>query len=63
MDRPGTIEELGRNRDVVDIAGGQDQDARAPFLVGEGVELAGTAAAGLAEALLERPPFPPPAER
>ena len=62
-DRAGTLDQLRGDRDVVGIARGQDQDAGSSLLIGEGVELAGAAAAGLAEGLLERPPFPPAAER
>jgi hypothetical protein len=62
-DRPCALDQPRGDGDVVDIAGGQDQDARSPLFVRERVELARAPAAGLAEALLECPPFPPPAER
>jgi hypothetical protein len=62
-ERPDPIEQACRDRDVVDIAGGQDERARPAFAVGECVELAGAAASRLAERLLEGPPFPPLAER
>ena len=62
-ERAGPIEEACCDRDVVDVAGGQDEDARPALGVGERVELAGAAAARFAEGLLEGPPFPPPAER
>ena len=61
--RPGAVEQGRRDGDVVDVAGGQDEDARPAFAVGERVELAGAAAARFAERLLEGPPFPPLAER
>jgi len=57
------IEQAGRDRDVVDVAGGQDEDARPALGVGERMELAGATAPRLAERLLEGPPFPPLAER
>ena len=63
MDRSGKIEKGGSDGDVVDVAGGQQQDARTPFLVGQRVELARPAPARVADGLDERPPFPPAAER
>ena len=62
-ERAGAIEKACCDRDVVDVAGSQDEDARPALGIGERVELAGAAAARLAEGLLEGPPFPPPAER
>ena len=62
-DRSGKIEKGGSDSDVVDVAGGQQQDARASLLVGQRVELARPAAARVADGLEERPPFPPAAER
>jgi len=62
-DRSGAVEKAGSDRDVVDVAGSQDEDARPALGVGERVELARAAAPGLAERLLEGPPFPPAAER
>lgn len=62
-ERAGAIEKACCDRDVVDVAGRQDEDARPALGIGERVELAGAAAARLAERLLEGPPFPPPAER
>ena len=62
-ERAGAIEKACCDRDVVDVAGSQDEDARPALGVGERVELARAAAPGLAERLLEGPPFPPPAER
>ena len=62
-ERAGAIEQACGDRDVVDVAGGQDEDARPALGVGERVELAGAAAARLTERLLEGPPFPPLAER
>lgn len=56
-DRSGMVEKTGRDGDVVDVAGGQDQDTRPAFGVGERVELARAATLGLAERLLE-PPLP-----
>ena len=62
-ERAGAIEKACCDRDVVDVAGSQDEDARPALGIGERVELAGAATARLAERLLEGPPFPPPAER
>ena len=62
-ERAGAIEKACCDRDVVDVAGSQDEDARPALGIGERVELAGAAAARFAERLLEGPPFPPPAER
>ncbi len=62
-DRSGAVEKARRNGDVVDVAGGQDEDARPTLFVRERVELAGAAAARFAERLPEGPPFPPAAER
>ena len=63
VERSGAIEQVAGNRDVVDVAGGQDEDARPPFAVRERVELARPAAARFAERLPEGPPFPPLADR
>ena len=62
-DWSGTIEERGGDRDVVDIARCQHQDARPALIVGQRVELARPAAARGADRLEEGPPFPPAAER
>ena len=62
-DWAGALDELCGDRDIVDVARGQDEDARPAFRVGERVELARAPAAGFAERLLEGPPFPPAAER
>ena len=62
-DRAGSLDELCSDRDVVGIAGRQDEDARTPLFVGKRVELARAAAARRPERLLEGPPFPPAAER
>ena len=62
-DRPGKIEKSSGDSDVVDVARGQQQNARAPLLIGQRVELARPPAARMADGLEERPPFPPAAER
>ena len=59
----GTVQEAGRNSDIVDVAGGQRQDPRPPLVVCQRVELARPSAARGADRLFERPPFPPAAER
>jgi hypothetical protein len=62
-DRPGALDQLRRDGDVVDVPSRQDEDARPAFPVRERVDLARPAAARGAERLLEGPPFPPAAER
>ena len=48
---------------VSDVAAGQQKAERAPFAVGERVELADVSAPADPDRLDKRPPFPPPAER
>jgi hypothetical protein len=62
-DRAGVLDQLGGDGDVIGVAGRQEEDARPALFVGERVELARPPAAGFAERLLERPPFPPDADR
>lgn len=59
----GPLQQGAGDADVVDVAGGQQQDARSALAVTQRVELAGLAAARLAERLEVGPPFAPPAER
>jgi hypothetical protein len=51
------------HRPVMDIAGRQQQHARAARLVGQGVDLGGAPAARAADRLRVVPPFAPDAER
>jgi hypothetical protein len=62
-DRPGTLDQVGCDGDVVGVAGRQKQNARPPLFIGQRVELARPAAARVADRLEEGPPFPPAAER
>lgn len=62
-DRSGAVEKTGCDSDIVDVTGSQDEDARPALGIDERVELARAATPGLAERLLEGPPFPPAAER
>ena len=57
------IEEPRCNGDIVDVAGGQNQDAWPAMLVGQRMKLARPAPTRVADRLEERPPFPPAAER
>ena len=60
LDRSGEVDEPGRERDVLDVAGRQQKDARASRRVGQGMQLRDSAAAGAADGLS---PLPPAAER
>lgn len=62
-DWPGPLEQGAGDADIVDVAGGQQQDAGPALAVAQRVELAGLAAPRLAERLEVGPPFAPPAER
>lgn len=63
VDWPGLLQEGAGDADIVDVAGGQQQDAGPSLAVAQRVEFAGLAAARLAERLDVGPPFAPPAER
>lgn len=61
--RTASLQQGSGDADVVDVAGGQQQDTWPALTVGQRVELARLAAARLAERLEVCPPFAPPAER
>ena len=60
---PSAGEEARRDGDVGDVAGCEGQREGAADDVGEGVDLGRLTAAGRADRLRPRPPFPPKAER
>ena len=62
-DRTRPPEKGAGDADVVDVAGGQQQDTWPTVAVAQRVEFAGLAAPRLAERLEVGPPFAPPAER
>jgi hypothetical protein len=62
-ERPEGGQQRRCGRRIGSITGGQQDQSRPAGLVGGGVQLAGPAASRGAEGLLERPPFPPAAER
>ncbi len=51
------------NLDVMRVAGRQQEDVRAAFLVADGVELGVPTALGRADTIGQGPPFAPPAVR
>lgn len=51
------------HRDVVDVAGREQQDTRPAVAVGRRVDFRGAAAARATDGFAEGPPFPPAAER
>lgn len=59
----GRIDQRSGHGHVVDIAGGELENARATLLVGQSVELGRTSTARGADSLEEGPPFAPAAER
>src|ERR1043165_1376712 len=59
----GGVDQRPGHGDIVDIAGGDQQNARPALIVGQAVELAGAATARGADGLGEGPPVAPPAER
>ena len=56
-------EKRWRQRDVIDVAGREQKDARPTFCIDQGVDFRGPPATRAADRLLEGPPFPPAAER
>jgi hypothetical protein len=56
-------EQVGRGRDVRDVACAEPKDAQPPYTIADRVDLSGAAAARAADRLRRRPPFPPAAER
>nr|WP_237718411.1 hypothetical protein [Rhodovulum sp. PH10] len=62
-DRPDPGDQRRRERDVVDVAGREQQNERPTAVIGQGVDFRRPPAARAADRLLEGPPFPPAAER
>lgn len=56
-------DQISGDGDVVDVAGGEQQDPGPALGVGQSVELGRAPAARAADALAEVPPFAPAAER
>lgn len=62
-ERADSADQVGGDSDVVDVAGGQQQDPGPALGVGQAVELRRAPATRAADGLREVPPFAPAAER
>ncbi len=60
---PDRRDQSRRNRDIASVAGREHQGPRPALIVRQGVDFGGTPASRSANGLVERPPFPPAAER